>query len=110
MRPRQGLDEASIAPRNLDTRAQVSRTSAASRLIARAISSPWQRRGSLSHHLSALIGPHCRSQVLGGYGYCGEYVVERLWRDSKLLEIGGGTLESHHKNMIREMASFQQMP
>eukprot|EP01004_Peranema_trichophorum_P004390 NODE_3317_length_1373_cov_199.166400_g2427_i1.p1 GENE.NODE_3317_length_1373_cov_199.166400_g2427_i1~~NODE_3317_length_1373_cov_199.166400_g2427_i1.p1 ORF type:complete len:389 (+),score=60.25 NODE_3317_length_1373_cov_199.166400_g2427_i1:68-1234(+) len=32
-------------------------------------------------------------QVLGGYGYTGPYVVERLWRDSKLLEIGGGTFE-----------------
>lgn len=39
-------------------------------------------------------------QVLGGYGYCEEYQVERLWRDSKLLEIGGGTLEAHHKNMV----------
>ena len=43
-------------------------------------------------------------QVMGGYGYMGEYAVERLWRDSKLLEIGGGTLESHQKNMAREMA------
>lgn len=31
-------------------------------------------------------------QVLGGYGYVGEGVVERLWRDAKLLEIGGGTV------------------
>ena len=44
-------------------------------------------------------------QVLGGYGYMGEYAVERLWRDAKLLEIGGGTLESHHKNMAREMVA-----
>jgi isovaleryl-CoA dehydrogenase len=43
-------------------------------------------------------------QVLGGYGYMGEYVVSRLWRDAKLLEIGGGTLEAHHKNMSRELA------
>jgi len=49
-------------------------------------------------------------QVLGGYGYIGDYVVERLWRDSKLLEIGGGTLESHQKNMVREMATMQEMP
>ena len=42
-------------------------------------------------------------QVLGGYGYVGEYQVERLWRDSKLLEIGGGTNESHHKNMYRDL-------
>jgi isovaleryl-CoA dehydrogenase len=43
-------------------------------------------------------------QVLGGYGYMGEYVVERLWRDAKLLEIGGGTLEAHHKNLSRELS------
>ncbi len=42
-------------------------------------------------------------QTLGGYGYVGEYNVERLWRDSKLLEIGGGTNEAHHKNMIRDL-------
>ncbi|MCC7440868.1 MAG: acyl-CoA dehydrogenase family protein [Bdellovibrionales bacterium] len=43
-------------------------------------------------------------QALGGYGYVGEYVVERLWRDAKLLEIGGGTVEAHEKNMTRELA------
>lgn len=42
-------------------------------------------------------------QVLGGYGYVGEYVVERLWRDSKLLEIGGGTLEAHQKNITNDL-------
>jgi len=42
-------------------------------------------------------------QVLGGYGYVGEYIVERLWRDAKLLEIGGGTLESHQKNITRDL-------
>ncbi len=42
-------------------------------------------------------------QTLGGFGYVGEYVVERLWRDAKLLEIGGGTLESHHKNITRDL-------
>jgi len=42
-------------------------------------------------------------QVLGGNGYMGEYVVERLWRDAKLLEIGGGTLEAHHKNLTKDL-------
>lgn len=42
-------------------------------------------------------------QVLGGYGYMGEYVVERLWRDAKLLEIGGGTLEAHQKNLAKDL-------
>ena len=42
-------------------------------------------------------------QVMGGYGYVAEYNVERLWRDAKLLEIGGGTLESHQKNITRDL-------
>lgn len=44
-------------------------------------------------------------QVLGGYGYMGEYVVSRLWRDAKLIEIGGGTLEAHHKNLTKELGN-----
>ncbi len=43
-------------------------------------------------------------QTLGGYGYVAEYVVERLWRDSKLLEIGGGTIEAHQKNIAKDLA------
>lgn len=43
-------------------------------------------------------------QVLGGYGYVGEYVVSRLWRDARLIEIGGGTLEAHHKNIVGLLA------
>ncbi len=43
-------------------------------------------------------------QVLGGYGYVGEYVVERLWRDAKLIEIGGGTMEAHEKNISKDLA------
>jgi isovaleryl-CoA dehydrogenase len=43
-------------------------------------------------------------QVMGGSGYCREYPVERLWRDAKLIEIGGGTLEAHHKNISKDLA------
>ena len=43
-------------------------------------------------------------QVLGGNGYVGEFAVERLWRAAKLLEIGGGTLEAHQKNIVRDLA------
>lgn len=43
-------------------------------------------------------------QVMGGYGYVGEYVAERLWRDAKLLEIGGGTIEAHQKNITRDLS------
>jgi isovaleryl-CoA dehydrogenase len=49
-------------------------------------------------------------QVLGGYGYVGEYQVERLWRDAKLLEIGGGTTEAHQKNIARDLATVSALP
>lgn len=42
-------------------------------------------------------------QVMGGAGYCREYPVERFWRDAKLLEIGGGTLEAHQKNLAKDL-------
>jgi len=42
-------------------------------------------------------------QVLGGYGYCAEYRIEQFYRDTKLIEIGGGTLEAHQKNITRDL-------
>ncbi|MEM1034899.1 MAG: acyl-CoA dehydrogenase family protein [Myxococcota bacterium] len=42
-------------------------------------------------------------QVLGGWGYCEEFKVERFLRDAKLIEIGGGTIEAHQKNMTKDI-------
>jgi isovaleryl-CoA dehydrogenase len=42
-------------------------------------------------------------QVMGGYGYCTEFRVEQFLRDAKLLEIGGGTIEAHQKNIARDL-------
>ncbi len=42
-------------------------------------------------------------QVLGGWGYCTEYRVEQFLRDTKLIEIGGGTIEAHQKNITRDL-------
>ncbi|CAG9576695.1 putative isovaleryl-coA dehydrogenase [Leishmania major strain Friedlin] len=42
-------------------------------------------------------------QVMGGMGYSKGMPVERLWRDAKLLEIGGGTIEAHHKNITKDL-------
>jgi len=44
-------------------------------------------------------------QVMGGMGYSRDMPVERLWRDAKLLEIGGGTLEAHHKNLVKDLSA-----
>ena len=32
-------------------------------------------------------------QLFGGYGYMREFIVERLYRDNRILSIGGGTTE-----------------
>jgi acyl-CoA dehydrogenase len=32
-------------------------------------------------------------QIHGGYGFAREYPVERMYRDSRVLSIGGGTTE-----------------
>lgn len=81
---------------------------------------------ALTYNVAATVGPASRSrlgtdaaklfaataakevadaavQVLGGYGYCSEYRVEQFLRDAKLIEIGGGTLEAHQKNITRDL-------
>lgn len=46
-------------------------------------------------------------QILGGYGYCKEYPVERYFRDAKITEIYEGTSEIQRvviaKNVLREI-------
>jgi len=59
---------------------------------------------------AAPVGKLCADyamQVMGGAGYCREYPVERLWRDAKGLEIGGGTLEAHHKNLTKDLTRLR---
>ena len=43
-------------------------------------------------------------QVLGAMGYVEDTLVERLWRDAKGFEIGGGTIEAHEKNIAFDLA------
>lgn len=43
-------------------------------------------------------------QIFGGYGYMREYVVERLYRDNRILSIGGGTTE-----IMKEIISKMMM-
>ncbi len=45
---------------------------------------------------------HQAVQIHGGYGYMREYLVERLYRDSRILSIGGGTTEIM-KELISKM-------
>ena len=41
--------------------------------------------------------------VLGGNGYMEEYEVERLARDAKLMELGGGTTEIQELTIARHL-------
>jgi isovaleryl-CoA dehydrogenase len=76
--------------------------------VARAVSPELRNRiGSDAAKLfAAPVGKQVADnamQVLGGAGYCREYNIERLFRDAKLLEIGGGTIESHQKNLTKDL-------
>jgi isovaleryl-CoA dehydrogenase len=42
-------------------------------------------------------------QIHGGYGYCLEFPVQKLWRDAKLYEIGAGTSEVRRMIVAREL-------
>ena len=42
-------------------------------------------------------------QILGGYGYCKDYPVEKFWRDAKLCTIGEGTSEIQRLVIAREV-------
>ncbi|OKI04551.1 acyl-CoA dehydrogenase [Streptomyces sp. CB02923] len=43
------------------------------------------------------------TQIHGGYGFMNEYPVARMWRDSKILEIGEGTSEVQRLLIAREL-------
>jgi len=44
-------------------------------------------------------------QVYGGYGYCEDYAVERLYRDAKITELYEGTSEIHRLVIARGLLS-----
>ena len=44
-------------------------------------------------------------QIHGGYGYIGEFPVERYYRDAKLGEIGGGTSQIQEMIIVRKLGS-----
>ena len=51
-------------------------------------------------------------QIHGGYGYCLEFPVQKLWRDAKLYEIGAGTNEIRRLIIARELTrdAFAKKP
>jgi short-chain 2-methylacyl-CoA dehydrogenase len=52
---------------------------------------------------SAVTNAREATQIHGGYGFMNEYPVARMWRDSKILEIGEGTSEVQRILIAREL-------
>ena len=67
---------------------------------------PFKRQAAIAKlHASDAAVENARSatQIFGGYGFMNEYPVARLWRDSKVLEIGEGTNEVQRMLIARDL-------
>ncbi|WSQ09392.1 acyl-CoA dehydrogenase family protein [Streptomyces sp. NBC_01231] len=76
---------------------------AASRLVN---GDPFKKEAALAKlHSSTIAVDNARdaTQIHGGYGFMNEYPVARMWRDSKILEIGEGTSEVQRMLIAREL-------
>ncbi|ANH91654.1 MULTISPECIES: acyl-CoA dehydrogenase family protein [unclassified Streptomyces] len=76
---------------------------AAYRLLA---GEPFKKEAALAKLYSSTIAvdnARDATQIHGGYGFMNEYPVARMWRDSKILEIGEGTSEVQRMLIAREL-------
>ncbi|MEU1037085.1 acyl-CoA dehydrogenase family protein [Streptomyces sp. NPDC005551] len=76
---------------------------AASRLVS---GDPFKKEAALAKLYSSTVAvDNAReaTQIHGGYGFMNEYPVARMWRDSKILEIGEGTSEVQRMLIAREL-------
>ncbi|MGX5210009.1 acyl-CoA dehydrogenase family protein [Streptomyces violaceus] len=76
---------------------------AAARLVA---GDPFKKEAALAKLYSSTVAvDNAReaTQIHGGYGFMNEYPVARMWRDSKILEIGEGTSEVQRMLIAREL-------
>lgn len=83
--------------------ARVTWRDAASRLLA---GEPFKKKAALAKLYSseiAVTNAREATQIHGGYGFMNEYPVARMWRDSKILEIGEGTSEVQRMLIAREL-------
>ncbi|WP_055533371.1 acyl-CoA dehydrogenase family protein [Streptomyces graminilatus] len=82
---------------------------AASRLVA---GEPFKKEAALAKLYSSTIAvdnARDATQIHGGYGFMNEYPVARMWRDSKILEIGEGTSEVQRMLIARELGLGTEM-
>ncbi|OEU87612.1 acyl-CoA dehydrogenase [Streptomyces abyssalis] len=83
--------------------ARIAWRDAASRLT---LGEPFKKEAALAKLYSseiAVTNAREATQIHGGYGFMNEYPVARMWRDSKILEIGEGTSEVQRMLVAREL-------
>ncbi|WP_323188048.1 acyl-CoA dehydrogenase family protein [Streptomyces sp. NBC_00237] len=91
---------------DMETRAHMARIGwydAASRLVN---GEPFKKQAAIAKLYSSTVAvDNAReaTQIHGGYGFMNEYPVARMWRDSKILEIGEGTSEVQRMLIAREL-------
>ncbi|QKV94842.1 acyl-CoA dehydrogenase family protein [Streptomyces sp. NA02950] len=91
---------------DMEMRAHMARVAwrdAASRLVR---GEPFKKEASIAKLYSsgvAVDNAREATQIHGGYGFMNEYPVARMWRDSKILEIGEGTSEVQRMLIAREL-------
>ncbi len=91
---------------DMETRAHTARLAwrdAAQRLVTGA---DFKRPAAIAKlHASTVAVDNARdaTQIHGGYGFMNEFPVARMWRDSKILEIGEGTSEIQRMIIARDL-------
>jgi alkylation response protein AidB-like acyl-CoA dehydrogenase len=91
---------------DMETRTHLSRLAyydAGSRMLA---GQPFKHQAAMAKLFStesAVTNAREATQIFGGYGFMNEYPVARMWRDSKVLEIGEGTSEVQRTLIAREL-------
>ncbi|MET7764955.1 acyl-CoA dehydrogenase family protein [Streptomyces sp. NPDC005355] len=91
---------------DMEMRAHMARVAwrdAASRLVR---GEPFKKEAAIAKLYSsevAVTNAREATQIHGGYGFMNEYPVARMWRDSKILEIGEGTSEVQRMLIAREL-------
>jgi short/branched chain acyl-CoA dehydrogenase len=104
--PIAGYQAISFMIADMESRAHTARLAwrdAAARLVA---GQDFKRQAAIAKlHASTVAVDNARdaTQIHGGYGFMNEFPVARMWRDSKLLEIGEGTSEIQRMVIARDL-------
>ena len=91
---------------DMEVRAHTARLSyydAAARMLR---GEPFKKQAAIAKLYSsevAVTNAREATQIHGGYGFMNEFPVARMWRDSKVLEIGEGTSEVQRMLIAREL-------